>query len=401
EAVIPLNDSLNLANKYVPEAGKTWRSYFDDLLYVPRGTQGLLGGLPLDRTATTVYANLSLLERAGIDLDAALDPATGAPADFVTLLDWIERLRAPERIPFSLGTSVLGGWLQTVLADQFFWGLTERFDVLNYHPAADDPGQAGQVSQEEIVMQIACSGWQPFSEPAVQGLYQFIHDLVPYLPVGYQTASIMSYSYDHFMQGKLALLWEGTWLAGELAADSALPFAWQAFWLPPVTDSSTPFARQPPIQPRDVGSIVNAVGLNAAVLKKGNLEQCLDWMMFLTTPENNARYVNEVPMLLPMVRGAAVLPLYAPLFKGRLAALADSQHTWSAPLYWLGGSYYADAFQRELAMYLNDEVPLETLVSESNAAVQDSLKEVIKGSAVQYNPLGSWDLTRWVCDPQV
>ncbi|MHB9034880.1 MAG: hypothetical protein ACYC6L_17760, partial [Anaerolineae bacterium] len=44
EGVIPLNDSLNLANKYVPEAGKTWRSYFDDLLYVPRGTQGLLGG---------------------------------------------------------------------------------------------------------------------------------------------------------------------------------------------------------------------------------------------------------------------------------------------------------------------------------------------------------------------
>jgi raffinose/stachyose/melibiose transport system substrate-binding protein len=404
KAVIPINDYLAQPNSYCPVSSWMWGDYFSKAYFASAGAHGVLGGVPLDHTATGIYVNLNLMEQAGIDVAAALDPTTGAPPDWATLLDWCARLKTLGVMPFSMATSVLDGWLQGVLADQFLWGLTERFDVLNYHPVAETPNQVGQVSQEEIMMQMVCNNWQPFAEPAVRGMYELIKGLVPYLPVGNEANSIMSYSWDYFMQGQLALLWDGCWLVRDLTQNIYKGFEWTSFWLPPVTTASSSFAHQPPIQPREIdSSFDSAVGINVAAIKRGNLEECVDWLMFITTPSNDARIVNEVPTLLPAVRGAAIQLEISKLNGGQLDTSSAASHTWPAPIYWFGLNYnqFTDTFQREMTIYLHDEGSLDDFMAKADQAARETTSAMVARNSIQYDSQGTWDLTQWPCVPAI
>ncbi|MHB9033475.1 MAG: ABC transporter substrate-binding protein [Anaerolineae bacterium] len=394
-AVVPLNDYLAQPNPYNPVSSATWGYSFLDPFQASAGAKGIYGGVPIDRTATGVYANLDLLQKAGIDT------SSGGPASWADLVDWCAKLKALGVMPFSMTNAIQGGWLDTILADQYLGALTSRFDILNYHGSL--PGQEGIISQEEILAQTACEGWQPFVEPAVQAIYELVKAFTTYLPVGYQNGGIMSSSWEYLLQGQLGLLWDGCWRMRDIAGDNERTFTWTSFWLPPVTQASTPFASDPPIAPRDIGGFDNALGINGAALKRGNSEECVDWLMFLTTPQNNAKMVNEVASLLPALREAAVQPDLAELFGGRLKTHPDDTHTWPAPIYWFGSptGKFSDTFGRELVVYLLEDGTLDNFMSKANQAAQQDIPDLLAANAVQYNPDGTWDLTRWPCTPAV
>ncbi|MHB9032736.1 MAG: extracellular solute-binding protein [Anaerolineae bacterium] len=400
---IPLNDYLAQPNPYRAGPARLWGSDFGTVYPSTAGAKGILGGVPLDKTATGVYINRSLAEKAGIDLDAALASPSGAPPDWAALLDWCARFKAAGALPFGMASSVLEGWLQGVLVDQLLWPLTARFDTLNYNSKEAASVQAGRVSLEEIFSQLYCGGWQPFEEPAVRGLLELIKNLVPFMPVGYDTSNILTYSEELFQNGELAMLWDGCWLVHSLVTDAHLGFDYASFWLPPVTEASSAFARQPPVAPHDIGAYDSAMGINIAALQRGNLDDCLDWLMFVSAPQNLARVINEVPLLVPAAPEADVQPDIVRLLGQRLGDPQIDSHTWPAPLYWMGPDYseYTDAFQRQMALYLRGEASLDELagaVSEAMRSVQD---QVLTQNAVQYTSSGTWDLTQWPCTPAV
>ncbi|MHB1356431.1 MAG: ABC transporter substrate-binding protein, partial [Anaerolineae bacterium] len=389
---LPLNDYLASPNPYAPGSLESWATGYGAVF---NASGSLHGGVPLDRTATGVYANLDMLEKAGIDLTASLNPITGTPESWAALIDWCVRLNKLGVQPFSMATSVLSNWLQDLLADQFFWRFTDKVDVLNYHQTE----QKGRVTPEEIVMQIACNGWQPFNEPAMRAMFEFIKEFNTYLPEGSQTGVWMSYSWDDFLNGKLALLWDNCWLVRNLVEDENLAFKWAGFWLPPITSASSTYAHQPPIIPLDFSSFSTALGVNAASRKRGNLAECIDWLQFITTQERNAQVVNEVPMFLPAVRGAALHPDMTRLLGQRANDPPDARPTWPAPMYWLGQSPFTDTFQRAMSLYLLNEKSLDEFMAEASQAALTTLPEVVGRNAMQYNAVGVWDLTQWSCEP--
>lgn len=401
--VVPLNDYLALPNAHTPDDRAPWRESFRDPFPASASPHGKFGGVPLDRTATGIYCNRDLLTQAGINFEQELAPELGAPRGWQVLLDWCARLKAIDVIPFSLAGSVLDNWLQGVLVDQMLWNLTERFDVLNYRPEMPQQYQQGRVSQEELMMQFACYDWLPFNEPAVRTLYELIKGLTPYLPVGYQNASIMSSAWEYFLQGRLALLWDGCWRMREIIADDRRGFAWDSFWLPAVTPETTPYAKQPPIQPVDIGGFDSCFGINRESLKRANLDDCVDWLMFITAPANVEAIVNEVPTLLPAIRGAATQPDLAKLFGGAARGDITSAHTWLAPAYWFGldTGKYTDTFQREMMLYLLDELSLDDFMLHADEAARGSVSDIIVRNAQQYSAGGLWDLTRWPFQPNV
>lgn len=401
--VVPLNDYLARPNTYTPDVPAPWLDSFRDPFPASASPHGMFGGVPFDRTTTGIYCNRDLLTKAGINLEQELAPELGAPISWQVLLDWCKRLKAINVIPFSLAGSVLDNWLQGILTDQLLWNLTARFDVLNYHPEMPPLYQQGRVSQEEMMMQFACNGWQPFSEPGVRALYEIIKGLTPYLPVGYQNASIMSSAWEYFLEGKLALLWDGCWRMSEIVTDELRTFAWDSFWLPAVTTETTQYAQNPPIQPVDIGDFDSSFGINHESLKRVNLEECVDWLMFITAPANAESIVNEVPTLLPAVRGAATQPDLAKLFGGAARGDISSVHTWLAPAYWFGldTSKYTDTFQREMMIYLLDEESLDDFMLHADAAAHESVSDIVVRNAQQYSAGGPWDLTRWPCQPKV
>jgi len=143
-------------------------------------------------------------------------------------------------------------------------------------------------------------------------------------------------------------------------------------------------------------------GVNPACLKRGNVDECIDWLMFLTTPENNAMVVNEVPSFIPSNKKAKSLPEVENLFIGE-TRIADAQHGWPVPLYWYGGlaSKWPDTYRRELTLFLIGDQDMTTFMQHLSTAAKEAYPEVIRGSALQYSDSGSWDLTRWTCQPEV
>jgi ABC-type glycerol-3-phosphate transport system substrate-binding protein len=401
--VTPLNDYLALPNSYNTTSSIPWRDLFFDPFPANASPRGNFGGVPLDRTITGIYCNRDLLAKAGIDVEEDMQPEWGAPRSWQVLLDWCAQLLAIDVIPFSLAGSIMDNWLQGVLSDQLMWSLTERFDVLNYHSEIPLPYQRGRVSQEELLMQFTCNNWQPFSEPTVHTLYEIIKGLTPFLPVGYQNASIMSSAWEYFLQGRLALLWDGCWRMREIISDDQRGFAWDSFWLPPVTSETTQLAQQPPIQPVDIGGFDSCFGINRASLKRANLEDCVDWLMFITMPANAESIVNEVPTLLPAIKGAATQSDLAKLFGGSVRGEITSTHSWLAPVFWFGldTGKYTDTFQREMMLYLLEDLSLDDFMLHADEAARGSASDIIVRNAQQYSSSGLWDLTRWPCQPSI
>jgi ABC-type glycerol-3-phosphate transport system substrate-binding protein len=402
--VVPINDYLELPNKYTPDDTTPWKDTFKSPFQTSFSPKGQWGGVPLDLVSTGVYCNVDMFKSIGVDLTTAIVPELGSPQDWATLLDWCKKFKDAGLTAFSMGAYILEWWLQGVLGDQLFWSLTPTFDTLNYHELTPQAFQVGLVSQEEVIQQYMCNNWKAFSEPATIEMFQIFKDLSAYMPAGFVDSATNSTVYDIYAQGQLAMYWDGSWTVGTIMQDVRRKFEFSSFWLPPLTKATTPLAKDPPILPIGVGGYGSlSYGINHKCIAKGDVDECVDWLMYITTPANDEMIVNEVPSFIPANKKAKSLPEVENLFVGETRLVAGAGHPWPAILGWFAytESKFTDTFKREMTLYLLGDNTLDTFMANSDAAAKDSVTAVVREAAVQYSTTGDWDLTRWSCQPAV
>ncbi|MCE5259818.1 MAG: hypothetical protein LLG44_12305, partial [Chloroflexi bacterium] len=194
------------------------------------------------------------------------------------------------------------------------------------------------------------------------------------------------------------------WRVGSIMQDDRRKFEFSSFWLPPLTKETTPLAKDPPILPIGVGGYGSlSYGIHRKCIQKGDVDECVDWLMYITTPENDEMIVNEVPSFIPSNKKAKSLPEVENLFVGETRLVAGAGHYWPVPMGWFSGqeSKYQDTFKRELTLYLLDEQDMTTFMANADAAAQEAIPGLVREAAVQYSDTGSWDLTQWTCQPEV
>jgi len=403
--VVPLNDYLELPNKYTPEDTTPWKMTFKSPFQTTFSPKGQWGAIPLDLVSTGVYCNVDLFTSVGIDLKKEIVPELGSPKDWATLIDWCKKIKDAGYFAFSLSGYILEWWLQGVLGDQLFWQLTPTFDKLNYHEQRPKQFQEGLVSQEEVFMQYTCNDWKAFDEPATRTMFEIFLDLSQYMPDGFVNADTMwSAAWDLYLQGTLAMFWDGSWRVGAIMQDDRRKFEFSSFWLPPLTKETTEFANDEPILPIGVGGYGSlAYAIHRKCIEKGNVDACVDWLMFITTPERDETIVNEVPSFIPANKKSKSLPEVENLFVGETRLVAGAGHYWPVPMYWFSAdqSKYTDTFKREMTLYLLGESSMDTFMKNADTAAKEAVPAVLRGAAIQYSDTGSWDLTRWDCQPTV
>ncbi|MCE5258698.1 MAG: extracellular solute-binding protein, partial [Chloroflexi bacterium] len=248
--VVPLNDYLELPNKYTPDDTTAWKMTFKSPFQTTFSDKGQWGGVPLDLVSTGVYCNVDMFTAVGIDLKNEIVPEYGSPKDWATLIEWCKKIKDAGFFAFSLSGYILEWWLQGVLGDQLFWNLIPQFDSLNYHEQTPKQFQEGLVSQEEVVQQYLCNNWKAFEEPGTITMFEIFKDLSLYMPEGFVNADTMwSAAWDLYLQGTLAMFWDGSWRVGSIMQDDRRKFEFSSFWLPPLTKETTPLAKDPPILP--------------------------------------------------------------------------------------------------------------------------------------------------------
>jgi len=405
---IPLNDYLQLPNKYMPEDTTPWGQHFKSPFQTSFSTKGQWGGVPLDLVSTGVFCNKDMFKSVGIDLDTEILPEIGSPKDWATLLRWCQTFVDAGYYAFFVSLNDPGGWLPRVLMGQLFWRFTDAFDVLNYHPNTPQEHQQGIISQEEVIMQYACNGWKPFEEEATRTYFELMKQLASYFPPGTATMTDSSdgaqpaSASDLFMQNQLAMLWDGSWQLGPFLQDDRRKFEFSSFWMPPITKETSELAHDPVILPIGVGGYGSiAYGINRKCLAKGNVDTCVDWLMYITTPEHDEMIVNEVPSMVPAHKKAKSLPEVESMFVGETRLVGGGRRPWNPLAWWFGyaDNKYGDTLKRETDLYLLDEQDLDQFMANMEAAAQEDLPNTLRSAAIQYSEDGSWDLTQWPCQP--
>jgi len=403
--VVPLNDYLELPNKYTPEDKTAWKNTFKSPFQTTFSPKGQWGGVPLDLVSTGVYVNVDMFKSVGIDLAKEIVPELGSPKDWATMIDWCKKFKEAGFFAFSLSGYILEWWLQGVLGDQLFWNLIPAFDKLNYHELTPKAFQEGLISQEEVFMQYMCNNWKAFDEPGTRTMFEIFKELTLYMPDGFVAADTMwSAAWDLYLQNKLAMFWDGSWRVGSIMQDERRKFEFSSFWLPPLTQATTPLAKDPPVLPIGVGGYGSlSYGIHRKCIAKGNVDECVDWLMYITTPKNDEMIVNEIPSFIPSNKKAKSLPEVENLFVGETRLVAGAGHMWPVPMYWFSGqeSKYTDTFKREMTLYLLGEQDMDTFMANADLAAKDAMPATLRTAAIQYSKDGSWDLTQWTCQPTI
>jgi len=397
---VTINDYLELPNKYTSE-DTPWKDTFLDPFMAMISAKGLFGGVPLDLVSTGVYTNKDLLTEAGIDFDAAINPDLGSQENWEVLMDWCQTLQEYGKVPFAMSGSA-PDWAWRALADQICYGWLDWMDLLNYHDATPMAKQVGFISQEEMQHAWWCMDWNPFADDAVLDMYKIYYRWNTYMQDNW-TARDGANAYELFVTGEAAMLWDGSWQLGPLLADDRRGFEMVSFWLPPITAETSSFVQDPPILPIGAGGYGSiAYGLNHMCVQRGNVDECVDWLMYITTPENDEMIVNEVPSFVPAVVGTTALPEIQNLFIG-VDRLVEGGHPIRSLEFIFGyaESKYNDRWYREGELFFLDQQSLEDTMANCTDICTESADADLREAAIQYSDDGDWDLTQWTCQPEI
>jgi len=108
-----------------------------------------------------------------------------------------------------------------------------------------------------------------------------------------------------FAQGKVAMWWGGIWEMANLMADPLRKFEVGTFYCPQITTATSQYSTGVPMR-----MIGGASGEQWAITKtamdKKTVDMCIDWIQFLTVPDNVNSMVAEAKTTAPLIKGGSV-----------------------------------------------------------------------------------------------
>jgi hypothetical protein len=78
-------------------------------------------------------------------------------------------------------------------------------------------------------------------------------------------------------------------------------------------------------------------------------------------------------------------------------------HNWQSPSFWYGldSGMYTGTFQREMMLYLLEDLSLDDFILPADEAAREAVSDIILRNAKQYSARGLWDLTHWPIQPAI
>lgn len=283
---VDLDPYLAKPNPYV-SGNKRWEEIFDPAAnrYL-RSMDGHFYNVSIYAAVTGIYYNQDIF-----DLLGAKTPRT-----------WDEMLRLHQKArgggytPMAVYKEHIIGWVEQVL-------ITMLYDDVK--KSIDSNGD-GKLQPAEAAQAIKSGFFGP-GDPRYREVWRLIKEWSQYwtsepFSVWFHTDQV----YGNFFKGKTAMMLDNQQLAYYLATNKDVGFKWGVMPFPSITKATSPFGTGKPAP--TIGGAVAQLGITKRAVRENVADVAVDFLMFITAPQNSGRLISEVPRWVPNVRGVEVPP---------------------------------------------------------------------------------------------
>jgi len=334
---VALDEYMERPNPYVP-GNERWIDTFVNraLVEAKRAPDGKLYCVPVDIVETGMFYNKTLLREHGFDR---------MPDTWAGMLAMFEKLKQAGVTPISSEESLGMDWGQDIIFEMLYHDILPQLDLLPSAPNAQ--GYLGHYLEPHEAGFLFTKGFFTRRDPRWRETYRLLREWRE----GWAKELKNTDPIRSFMIGRLAILWTGSWFIRRMATDPYIDFEWGVAYLPRITRETSRFASGTPATVIG-GAAVQLHITNSAVIN-GTVEDCVDFLMYVSAPQNIEALASEALVFIPNIEGAKV--------DERLAPFQDIFQRPYCAVKWLDSleGEPKKYFRRMLDYYLNDGVDLD------------------------------------------
>jgi raffinose/stachyose/melibiose transport system substrate-binding protein len=347
---LDLTAYLDKPNPYV-SGNAHWKDIFiSGVTQTGTAPDGEIYVLPTGIQGTAIYYNKDIFKKAGVSV----------PATWKEFMDVQQKIKDAGFIPFAYnmnGARYCSNWTLRCIQDML------------YDPVlADIKGVSGKIertmiegsgiTQKELVAAIK-KGTYSALDPRWQEQMRLLKEWSRYWDPGYAGLD-QNGAYTEFITGKAAMVWMATAYLKPTNIDPLRKFDFGTFTFPTLTKESSSYASG--VASPAIGGITGDAEyfVDASAVKRGTADAAIDWLMFITAPQNYVPLANDLGYFAPALRDttgldAALKPVVHQVEKG----------VFRMETYLRGLTVkYADQYYQVMQEYLADRKDLKATCTE-------------------------------------
>lgn len=370
--IIDLTEYLNQPNEYcepgTPGSEKWSDIYNDKELLATRASDGKYYDICLEKIPIGILYNKDMFEAAGLVDDSG---NIIVPETFGQLLD------TQKTISEKLGKNPyfpIYTWYDIALEVSLFADLFPEYDTIE---------EDGFISLEEIVKAYKNGSWGISSTPKTEAekryreYFRLMKEKTKYYPSAWTSYDAL----EEFLKGDVAMIEATGGYMAQAANDQTKNFEVGVFGFPTLTEEDSQYGGSGVY--RGTAGLCTGYFVTNAATRDGQetVEACVDFLKFLTAPQNNNRLINDLGLGLPISSEAEINELFQPLVDIYKEDCEDpDRYDWNTYCTWSDfGKLYYDTFLNTVQAYeigkLDIDEALDTMAAATETAVDKAMKD--------------------------
>lgn len=294
---VPLDEFLERPNPYV-KGNKRWFDLFANpaLVNARRAPDGKLYCLPFDQVGVALFYNKDIFRKAGIER---------LPQTWAEMLDVYKKLDEYGVTPMTdCGFGSGADWGQSVIFEMLYHDILPLMDLIP--PDPDSRAFVPNFLESPEMGFLITKGFFTHRDPRWRESLRIVKEWRRYWSKELKNTDTQRL----FVTSRAATYFCGSWFINRLISDPYIDFDWGVMNLPPITQATSPYGKGYPAS--TVGGAGVQLHITNSTILNGNLEETIDFLMFITAPQNYERIINEPRTMLPIIKGVEAAPSMQP-----------------------------------------------------------------------------------------
>jgi ABC-type glycerol-3-phosphate transport system substrate-binding protein len=362
---LPLNDYLQTGNQYVPEGQPghdKWADQFQqNVMAQIRASDGNWYQVNTNWVETGLFVNEDKMAELGLPTEWE---------NWTQFIDTCKALREKGVQPLALFTTPGWStyqWLDTLLISAAFADKLESWHLPQYeNPYMTDR----QLTLEELT-KAAHDGSFSTADPRFDTFLDLTQEVISNCVVdGYAGMTDLQQMMNLFLNGTTPMAWLGTWNADTIR--QTVTFTAKTTYFPPMTSENSPYLAEPTMYRVGGPSSGGQFGLSVSTVDRGTADIAVDFLKFITAPQNYQRIANYDVGLLPVING--VEP--AEVAKGFITISQLPERGIGDAVSRFGGEEYGTPHNRMMQSFTLGEMSREELKAEYQALLDSTVERL-------------------------